>query len=425
MMKQTEIGLIPDDWEVITIGEVYDFKNGLNKAKEFFGYGVPIINYTDVYNNKGITKDIIKGKVYLNKDEIKRFNTQKGDVFFTRTSETPDEVGLTSVLLEDIENCVFSGFILRARPKKNLFDLCYCKYCFSTNSIRNFIIQNCTYTTRALTNGTVLSKIYLPLPPLQEQQRIAKALSDVDALISTTEKLIQKKKNIKQGTMQNLLIGKKRLPGFGPQTKSPSYKQTELGPIPEDWEVKSLNEYIDDFIVPMRDKPTDLTGQIPWCRIEDFDGKYLSESKTNQGVSLETIKKMNLKIFPLNTLLVSCSANLGKCAIVSKELITNQTFIGLVPNKTVNVEYLFYKMSFEESRLNEMATGTTISYLSREQFEKYEITTPSTEEEQTAIANVLSSMDKEIETLNTKLEKYRNLKTAMMQQLLTGKIRLV
>ena len=424
-MKQTEIGLIPDDWEVITIGEVYDFKNGLNKAKEFFGYGVPIINYTDVYNNKGITKDIIKGKVYLNKDEIKRFNTQKGDVFFTRTSETPDEVGLTSVLLEDIENCVFSGFILRARPKKNLFDLCYCKYCFSTNSIRNFIIQNCTYTTRALTNGTVLSKIYLPLPPLQEQQRIAKALSDVDALISTTEKLIQKKKNIKQGTMQNLLIGKKRLPGFGPQTKSPSYKQTELGPIPEDWEVKSLNEYIDDFIVPMRDKPTDLTGQIPWCRIEDFDGKYLSESKTNQGVSLETIKKMNLKIFPLNTLLVSCSANLGKCAIVSKELITNQTFIGLVPNKTVNVEYLFYKMSFEESRLNEMATGTTISYLSREQFEKYEITTPSTEEEQTAIANVLSSMDKEIETLNTKLEKYRNLKTAMMQQLLTGKIRLV
>ncbi len=425
MMKQTEIGLIPDDWEVITIGEVYDFKNGLNKAKEFFGYGVPIINYTDVYNNKGITKDIIKGKVYLNKDEIKRFNTQKGDVFFTRTSETPDEVGLTSVLLEDIENCVFSGFILRARPKKNLFDLCYCKYCFSTNSIRNFIIQNCTYTTRALTNGTVLSKIYLPLPPLQEQQRIAKALSDVDALISTTEKLIQKKKNIKQGTMQNLLTGKKRLPGFGSQTKSPAYKQTELGPIPEDWEVKSLGEFIDDFIVPMRDKPTDLTGPIPWCRIEDFDGKYLSESKTNQGVSLETIKKMNLKIFPLNTLLVSCSANLGKCAIVSKELITNQTFIGLVPNKTVNVEYLFYKMSFEESRLNEMATGTTISYLSREQFEKYEITTPPTKEEQSAIAKVLSSMDKEIETLNTKLEKYRNLKTAMMQQLLTGKIRLV
>ena len=133
---------------------------------------------------------------------------------------------------------------------------------------------------------------------------------------------------------------------------------------------------------------------------------------------------MNLKIFPLNTLLVSCSANLGKCAIVSKELITNQTFIGLVPNKTVNVEYLFYKMSFEESRLNEMATGTTISYLSREQFEKYEITTPPTKEEQSAIAKVLSSMDKEIETLNTKLEKYRNLKTAMMQQLLTGKIRL-
>lgn len=133
---------------------------------------------------------------------------------------------------------------------------------------------------------------------------------------------------------------------------------------------------------------------------------------------------MNLKIFPVNTLLVSCSANLGKCAIVKKELITNQTFIGLVPNNNVDIEYLFYKMSFEEKRLNDMATGTTISYLSREQFENYEISSPSIKQEQTAIANVLSSMDKEIETLNTKLEKYHNLKTAMMQQLLTGKIRL-
>ncbi len=402
MMKQTEIGLIPDDWEVITIGEVYDFKNGLNKAKEFFGYGVPIINYTDVYNNKGITKDIIKGKVYLNKDEIKRFNTQKGDVFFTRTSETPDEVGLTSVLLEDIENCVFSGFILRARPKKNLFDLCYCKYCFSTNSIRNFIIQNCTYTTRALTNGTVLSKIYLPLPPLQEQQRIAKALSDVDTLISTTEKLIQKKKNIKQGAMQNLLTGKKRLPGFGPQTKSPAYKQTELGPIPEDWEVKSLDEMLK--IGHGKDYKNLKSGNVPVYGT----GGYMTS--------------VNDFLYEGETVCIGRKGTIDKPQYHSGKIWTVDTLFYTYDFKSLNPKYLFYKFCLIDWLSMNEASG--VPSLTAKNIEDIQIAIP-TEEEQTAIANVLSSMDKEIETLNTKLEKYRNLKTAMMQQLLTGKIRLV
>ena len=400
-MKQTEIGLIPDDWEVKEIKDFADVTTGDKNTQDAEENG--------------------KYPFYVRSPIVERINKFSYDTEGVITAG--DGVGTGKVFHY-------------AEGKFGLHQRAYLIYNFKNtdpkyfyyNFSKNFYERVHSMTAKSSVDSVrreMITKMQIPIPPtLAEQQRIAKALSDVDALISTTEKLIQKKKNIKQGAMQNLLTGKKRLPGFGPQTKSPSYKQTELGPIPEDWKVKSLDEFIDDFIVPMRDKPTDLTGPIPWCRIEDFDGKYLSESKTNQGVSLETIKKMNLKIFPLNTLLVSCSANLGKCAIVSKELITNQTFIGLVPNKTVNVEYLFYKMSFEESRLNEMATGTTISYLSREQFEKYEITTPSTEEEQTAIANVLSSMDKEIITLNTKLEKYRNLKTAMMQQLLTGKIRL-
>ena len=392
-MKQTEIGLIPDDWEVKRLGDIYNFQYGDGNTNPNNNGAFPVYGANGIiggYTKFNAVDSIVIGHMGEYAGSViwasgKHFVTYNGTITKPKDEKILNpKYGYYSLLFKNINKiCAGSGYPFLAYDKLNL--------------------------------------ISIPLPPLPEQQRIAKALSDVDALISTTEKLIQKKKNIKQGTMQELLTGKKRLPGFA---KSNNTKMTELGEIPEDWEVKSLDEFIDDFIVPMRDKPTDLTGPIPWCRIEDFDGKYLSESKTNQGVSLETIKKMNLKIFPLNTLLVSCSANLGKCAIISKELITNQTFIGLVPNKTVNVEYLFYKMSFEESRLNEMATGTTISYLSREQFEKYEITTSPTKEEQSAIAKVLSSMDKEIETLNTKLEKYRNLKTAMMQQLLTGKIRL-
>lgn len=397
-MKQTEIGLIPDDWEVKEIKDFADVTTGDKNTQDAEENG--------------------KYPFYVRSPIVERINKFSYDTEGVITAG--DGVGTGKVFHY-------------AKGKFGLHQRAYLIYNFKNtdpkyfyyNFSKNFYERVHSMTAKSSVDSVrreMITKMQIPIPPtLAEQQRIAKALSDVDALISTTEKLIQKKKNIKQGTMQNLLTGKKRLPGF---TKSTEYKQTELGLIPEDWDVITLSKYISDFIVPMRDKPTDLTGPIPWCRIEDFDGKYLTDSKTNQGVSSETIKKMNLKIFPVNTLLVSCSANLGKCAIVKKELITNQTFIGLVPNNNVDIEYLFYKMSFEEKRLNDMATGTTISYLSREQFENYEISSPSIKQEQTAIANVLSSMDKEIETLNTKLEKYINLKTAMMQQLLTGKIRL-
>ena len=411
-MKQTEVGLIPDDWEVKKLETIALTASGgtpLRSNKSFYTGNVRWFTTSelkDCFLNDS-NEHISQEAVFSSSAKI----FPKQTLLMAMYGATIGRLGILNYSAATNQACC------AIIPEHD--DVLYLYYYLLHN--RESIVAMGCGAGQPNISQEIIKNLLISLPPLEEQQRIAKSLSDVDALIFTTEKLLQKKRNIKQGAMQNLRTGKKRLPGFA---KSNNTKMTELGEIPEDWEVKTLNEFIDDFIVPMRDKPTDLTGPIPWCRIEDFDGKYLSESKTNQGVSLETIKKMNLKIFPLNTLLVSCSANLGKCAIVSKELITNQTFIGLVPNKTVNVEYLFYKMSFEESRLNEMATGTTISYLSREQFEKYEITTPPTKEEQSAIAKVLSSMDKEIETLNTKLEKYRNLKTAMMQQLLTGKIRL-
>ena len=151
------------EWPIVPIRELLEFKNGLNKGKEYFGYGTPIVNYTDVYHNTGLMAKDIKGKVCLSKDEIRRFEVRKNDVFFTRTSETPEEVGLSAVLLEDIDDCVFSGFVLRGRPKTDDLVGDYCKYCFSTKHVREEIVRNCTYTTRALTNGRVLSYIDIPV----------------------------------------------------------------------------------------------------------------------------------------------------------------------------------------------------------------------------------------------------------------------
>ena len=212
--KQTDIGMIPEDWKVETIGNLFVFKNGLNKGKEFFGYGTPIVNYMDVYSKDSLRAVDIKGKVHLSNSEILRYEEKVGDVFFTRTSETPEEVGISSVVIECPKNTVFSGFVLRGRPINNKLTNEFKSYCFQTKNVRDAIIQGCTYTTRALTNGTQLSKILIPIPNDKEQTAIATSLSNIDALIAALNKKIIKKQQIKQGAMQQLLTGKKRLPGF-------------------------------------------------------------------------------------------------------------------------------------------------------------------------------------------------------------------
>ena len=172
------------DIKFLPVSELFEFKNGLNKGKEFFGKGIPIVNFTDVFKNRWLTKEILKGCVTLSPAEIERYSAKKGDVFFTRTSETQEEIGMTSVLLEDIENCVFSGFVLRARPKTKLLLPKFCSYYFSAAHIRKQIIQNSTFTTRALTSGPKLSKILVPILSFEEQLRITTILDNFHSLVT-------------------------------------------------------------------------------------------------------------------------------------------------------------------------------------------------------------------------------------------------
>ncbi|MBQ2559743.1 MAG: restriction endonuclease subunit S, partial [Fibrobacter sp.] len=364
--KQTEVGMIPSDWEVKFLSEIGSFSKGSGISRSESNSGnLPAIRYGEIYTKHN---DYIKAFYSHISKEVANKSTRiyRGDVLFSASGETKEDIGKTVAFLESIE-AYAGGDIIIMSPKCPVNSM-FLGYILNFPAIAKQKAMKAQGDAVVHITTDSLRKLQVCIPKTtKEQQRIANALSDIDTLIANLEKLIAKKKNIKQGAMQQLLTGKKRLPGFAPA--KPTYKQTELGKIPADWEVKKLKECVSSFIVPMRDKPTLLNGPIPWCRIEDFDGTYLYGSKSNQGVDLDTVKKMNLKIYPVGTLIVSCSAYLGKCAIVGKELITNQTFIGLVPMKQTDVSFLYYRMTSEEKRLNDMATGTTITYLSREQFE--------------------------------------------------------
>jgi len=161
-----------------------------------------------------------------------------------------------------------------------------------------------------------------------------------------------------------------------------------------------LKEVISDFIVPMRDKPKVFNGKIPWCRIEDIEGKYLYKSLSNQNVSEECIKEMNLKVYPVDTLLFTCSASIGITAITKELVCTNQTFIGLVPSDKIDNEYLYYYLNKIGVSLKKSASITTIPYLPRRFFEELVIEIPKNKNIQRKIAKVLSDLDAKIELNN-------------------------
>lgn len=181
--------------EMKTLRDLFTFKNGLNKGKEYFGKGKPIIMFTNVFNSRSIDASMIKSRVDISDDELERINAKVGDVFFTRTSETREDVGYASVLIQDVENCTFAGFLIRARPTTKLLLPGYCKYCFSTTTIRKAIVNNSSFTTRASLTGGGLGNVILPVPSLSEQQRIVSILDTFEASINNLEQqLAQREK---------------------------------------------------------------------------------------------------------------------------------------------------------------------------------------------------------------------------------------
>ncbi|MBA4316778.1 MAG: restriction endonuclease subunit S [Flavobacterium sp.] len=182
------------------------------------------------------------------------------------------------------------------------------------------------------------------------------------------------------------------------------------------WVENKLGFFVNDFIVPQRDKPKYFDGNTPWCRIEDIDDIYLSKSKSNSFVSKKTITEMNLRVYPVNTVIVSCSADLGRCAIIKTPLVTNQTFIGLVPSSKIVPLFLYYYMTSISKKLNAMATGATIKYLSKDKFRNLNVCFPPLPEQKrivtildeafAAIAKAKENAEKNLQNAKEIFESY-------------------
>ena len=205
------LGDIPERWEVRKLKYLGKFQNGISASAEYFGSGFPFVNYGDIYKNFQLP---ITGSGLANssiQDQI-NYSVEKGDVFFTRTSETIEEIGLTSTCLRTIENATFSGFIIRFRPQQNILFDGYSKYYFRSNLHRRFFVKEMNLVTRASLSQELLKRLPVIIPPFEEQiliyTSIEKETAKLNKAIATIEKEITLVKEYKTALIAEAVTGK-------------------------------------------------------------------------------------------------------------------------------------------------------------------------------------------------------------------------
>jgi type I restriction enzyme S subunit len=323
---------------------------------------------------------------------------QTGDLLTIQTGD----IGVTTVVPPELAGANCHALIISRLRKQESVPGYYCQY-FNSERGRVAFKEIETGTTMKHLNGGDMKRLFLPSPPVEQQRAIATALSDVDGLLGGLDRLIAKKRDLKQAAMQQLLTGQTRLPGFHAE-----------------WEVKRLGEICE---IAMGRTPPRLNQAFwghgyKWLSIADLQTKVVSDSKEE----ITALAASMMTIIPKGTLLMSFKLSLGRLCFAGCDLFTNEAICSF--NKLqANAHFLYYALGRTDFSLygKQAVKGYT---LNKESLKSIEVTLPPLPE-QTAIASVLTEMDAELAALEQRREKTHALKQAMMQELLTGKTRLV
>jgi len=388
--KQTEVGVIPEDWELKPLSALGQFKNGINKSSEAFGHGSPFVNLMDVFGVSRITSGDAFGLVETTKAEQKTYDLKRGDVLFIRSSVKPSGVGLTAVVEVDLPKTVYSGFLLRFRDNDAL-DIGFKRHCFYSEKFRSKLIGASSVSANTNINQDNLKKLLLALPSTEAEQRaIATALSDVDGLLGGLDRLIAKKRDLKQAAMQQLLTGQTRLPGFHAE-----------------WEVKRLGDVVQIKKGQLITSSTLMPGDIPVIAGGKQPAYYHAcANRFGQTVTIS-----------------ASGASAGYVALYDEPIFASDCST-ISESESYCLDFVFYQLLCKQQTIYKAQTGGAQPHIHAKDLNPIPFAFPPFPE-QTAIASVLTEMDGELAALEQRREKTRALKQAMMQELLTGKTRLI
>lgn len=391
------------EWSSYSLGSLFDFSNGVNTDKSAYGSGVPFANVLEVITNESLTEELIPGRVRLQPSELRRYEVLPGDVLFNRTSETPDEVGLASTFVGH-GGVVFGGFVLRGRPKSDVLDVSYSKYALRAADVRAQIVARGQGGIRANIGQRDLATVVVRLPELSEQIKVAEALDDASALVSSVRRLLAKKRNLAQGMVRALISGRDRLPGY-----SNPWTTFKLGSRAD---VRSGG-------TPSTFMPSFWGGDIKWMSSGEVHLRNVYDVVGR--ITQAGLQQSSARLLPPNTVLVALAGQgrtRGSVAISRVELATNQSLAGVIAHETLDPDFLYYNLSARYLELRGGSAGDGgRGGLNLTALKELNITAPELDE-QRAISRLLRDVDAEISVLEQRLVSAESVKVGMSQKLL-------
>lgn len=400
------IGAIPQDWQLSKIGSLYTQRNEKVSDKDYQPLSVTM---------QGILPQLATAAKTDDGDNRKLVRV--GDFAINSRSDRRGSCGISP--LDGSVSLINIILTPRTAMHPGYYNWLFHTTLFADEFYKwgHGIVAD-LWTTR----WQEMKSITVPVPEYAEQERIAAFLdaecAEIDAVFEKTRASIEEYKKLKQAVITQAVT--KGIRGDRPMKDSGI---EWIGDIPAEWDILNLVAHT-SMLTPMRDRPENLDGPIPWVRIEDFEGKYIESSKAGLGVSMKTVKEMNLKVYPVGTILCTSSCIMGKCAIVSRELVSNQRFIGIIPDRTTDKTYLYYLMTSNAERMNFLSTGALQANLSRSAFEHLKVQFPPYSEQQ-EIAAYLDDKCEKIDELILKKQQYlteiENYKKSLIYEYVTGK----
>ncbi|MEE4148870.1 restriction endonuclease subunit S [Pseudomonas viridiflava] len=407
--KETEVGVIPEEWDVKPLQELcIAVLDCHHSTPVWTKAGAVVIRNQNIRDGKLDLSEASFTNDQHFAERTRRATPMFGDLVITR--EAP--MGLVCMIPEGLRCCLGQRMVL-LRLNCEEASSTYVLYALLGEDVqRSISVAGGTGSTVSNLRIPVLKQLKIFVPGLPEQQAIATALSDVDALLSALERLLTKKRDLKQAAMQQLLTGQTRLPGFHGE-----------------WEVKALGDLADirSGGTPSTAEPKFWDGEVLWCTPTDITAlkgrKYLFE--TSRRITELGLKFSSAEKIAANSVVMTSRATIGDCAINTVPVSTNQGFKNFVPLHYVDVDFLYYLLTTQKQGFISLCGGSTFLEIGKGQLVTYEVRLPLDKGEQTAIAAVLSDMDAELDVLEQRLAKTRTLKQGMMQELLTGRTRLL
>lgn len=393
-----------NNWNKVKLGDLYDVHNGLSKGRQFFGKGYPFLTFSNVFNNWFLPKEL-DSLVETTDKEREACSILRGDVFITRTSETMNELGMSSVALKDYPNATYNGFTKRLRPKTDMVMPEYIGYYLRSPKFRGKFMAFSSMTTRASLANADLLGMEVELPPMDTQKKIAAILSRYDDLIENYQKQIKLLEEAAQRLYKEWFV----------DLHFPGYENAKVvDGVPEGWERKRLEEFVDITM-----------GQSPKSIYYNKEGKGLPfhqgvGSYGNRFVANETYTSQYTKIAEANSVLFSVRAPVGRLNLTKHKIAIGR---GLAAMKQVDGQqsYLFYMLKEHFYRDDMIGNGSIFASISKGELyaETFVVPTFALRE---LFEHKASKIDEQIKVLDSQLRLLTEARDRLLPKLMSGEI---